>query len=159
MVDFVIRTQNFAPSRIIGTPSLPVAAVEVGTQRSMELDSTMHDISEMLCKLARHLSPQLLVPRARELAARIGRQPVGWTISSGHRTLGRCTAHGIISLSYVLLFLPQHLCDYVIYHELAHLTEMNHSPRFHQLLDSYLDGRETALVRELHSYAWPVLRR
>ena len=159
MVDFAIRTQSFAPSRIVGTPSLPVAAVEVGIDRPLELDVTVQAVSDMLCKLARHIAPQLLVPRARELATRIGRYPVGWTISTGHRTLGRCTAHGIISLSYVLLFLPQHLCDYVICHELAHLTEMNHSPQFHRLLDSYLGGQEAALRRELHAYTWPVLRK
>ena len=158
-VDFVIRRQRFAPGKVLGTASVPVCSVEVGSDFDFESEATSRAISDMLCKLARHVAPQVLIPRARALAEKVGRRPVGWTISSGHRTLGRCTATGIISLSYVLVFLPEHLCDYVICHELAHLSEMNHSPRFHALLDSYLDGREAALVKELHHYRWPVFRR
>lgn len=158
-VDFVIRRQNFAPDKILGTPSVPVCSIEVGSNHDFDSEATSRAISDMLCKLARHVAPKALLPRARELSERIGRRPVGWTISSGHRTLGRCTATGIISLSYVLVFLPAHLCDYVICHELAHLSEMNHSPRFHALLDSYLDGQEARLVKELQAYRWPVFRR
>lgn len=158
-VDFVIRSQSFAPSRILATASVPVSSLEVGTDWNFDLESTSRAISDMLCKVARKVAPQVLVPRARTLADRIGRHPVGWTISKGHRILGQCTASGVISLSYVLVFLPADLCDYVIYHELAHLSEMNHSPQFHSLLDSYLDGNEANLVRRLHAYTWPVLRK
>lgn len=59
----------------------------------------------------------------------------------------------------MLVFLPQELRDYIICHELAHLSEMNHSPRFHALLDSYLDGREAMLAARLRAYSWPVLRK
>ena len=113
----------------------------------------------MLCKIARKVAPKVLVPHARQLASDIGRSPMGWTISSGHRILGQCTGRGIISLSYVLLFLPDDLRDYVICHELAHLSEMNHGPGFHQLLDSYLGGRESELVKKLNTYRWPVFRK
>lgn len=159
MIDFVVRRQRFAPSRILGTASIPVSSVEVGSDWDFNLDSTSAAISDMLCKVARKVAPQLLVPRAKALAERIGRAPTGWTISTGHRTLGQCSSHGIISLSYILIFLPGHLCDYVIYHELAHLSEMNHGENFHRLLDGYLDGREDILAKELHRYTWPVLRK
>ena len=127
-VDFVIRQQSFASER------------------------TTRAISEMLCKIARKVAPQVLIPHARDIATRLGRGPVGWTISSGHRILGQCNGRGIISLSYVLVFLPDDLRDYVICHEIAHLSEMNHGEKFHKLLDSYLDGREAELVRKLHSH-------
>jgi hypothetical protein len=57
------------------------------------------------------------------------------------------------------VFLPQELRDLIILHELAHLSEMNHSPRFHALLDTYLDGREALLRNLLRNYAWPILRK
>lgn len=158
-VDFVIRRQNFAPAKILGTASVPVSSVEVGSDWDFGQENTSRAISDMLCKIARKIAPEVLIPRAKELADRIGRHPVGWTISSGHRTLGQCSGKGIISLSYVLLFLPADLCDYVIYHELTHLSEMNHSDAFHTLLNDYLDGRETSLRRKLQAYMWPVLRK
>ena len=158
-VDFVIRQQTFAPSKILGTASVPVSYVEVGSDWDFDLDTTSAAISDMLCKVARKIAPQVLVPRAKMLASKIGRCPVGWTISSGHRILGQCSSHGIISLSYILVFMPEHLCDYIIYHELAHLTEMNHGERFHTLLNQYLEGREATLSKELQRYSWPVFRK
>lgn len=159
LVEFAIRQQSFAPSKILGTASIPVSSVEVGSDWDFENDQTTRAVSDMLCKIARKIAPQALLPRAREIAAEIGRHPTGWTISTGHRILGQCTERGIISLSYVLIFLPDDLRDYVICHELAHLSELNHSPQFHALLNSYLNGREAELANRLHSYRWPVFRK
>lgn len=156
---FVIKGQNFAPDKILGTAGVPVSAVEVGSNRDWDFDSTSQAVSDMLCKIARKVAPEVLISRAKELSRLIGRQPVGWTVSSGHRTLGHCSGDGIIALSYVLVFLPTELSDYVIYHELAHLSEMNHSDRFHMLLDGYLGGRERELRHALNTFRWPVLRK
>ncbi|MDE6361016.1 MAG: M48 family metallopeptidase [Muribaculaceae bacterium] len=158
-VDFVIARQSVAPSRMLAKASLPVCSLEIGTDFDLDDDATTRMASTLLCRMARKVAPDILLPRARELAARIGRNPVGWTISTGFRTLGSCSFRGYISLSYVLVFLPADLRDYIICHELAHLSEMNHSPRFHTLLDSYLDGREAILAARLRQYSWPVLRR
>lgn len=154
-----VTTQSIRPDRVLGRASVPHSVVGVGTERDFGDTSTTTGISDVLCRIAAAVAPELLIPRAKELASRVGRQPGGWRISRGHRILGQCSSNGIISLSHVLVFLPLELCDYVIYHELAHLTEMNHSPRFHALLDSYLGGREAELVKKLKGFAWPVLRK
>lgn len=43
---------------------------------------------------------------------------------------GSCSCRGVIALSTPLLWTEQHLVEYVIVHELAHVLEMNHSSRF-----------------------------
>ena len=46
------------------------------------------------------------------------------------RNWGYCTRTGRLSFSWQLIALPERLRDYVIFHELAHLEEFNHSPAF-----------------------------
>jgi predicted metal-dependent hydrolase len=43
---------------------------------------------------------------------------------------GSCTAGGLLSFSWRLVLAPGHVLDYVAAHEVAHLLEMNHGPRF-----------------------------
>ncbi|ADE53041.1 protein of unknown function DUF45 [Coraliomargarita akajimensis DSM 45221] len=55
---------------------------------------------------------------------------------------GSCSTTGSLSLNWRLILLEPELQDYVILHELAHLTEMNHSSRFWSLLSQYDPKRE-----------------
>ncbi|MBP6256196.1 M48 family metallopeptidase [Patescibacteria group bacterium] len=43
---------------------------------------------------------------------------------------GTCSSNRHISLNRKLITLPDRIIDYVICHELAHLTHMNHSKQF-----------------------------
>lgn len=47
---------------------------------------------------------------------------------------GSCSRTGNLSFSYKLVFLPPHLADYVVVHELCHLGEFNHSSKFWKLV-------------------------
>ncbi len=47
---------------------------------------------------------------------------------------GSCSTKGTLSFNVRLIFLPPHLIDYIVIHELCHLAQMNHSPLFWSLL-------------------------
>jgi hypothetical protein len=53
---------------------------------------------------------------------------------------GSCDSRKIITLNLQLFKVERELIDYVIVHELAHLIEMNHSKKFHAIVDLYIDN-------------------
>lgn len=74
------------------------------------------------------------------------------TISKARSRWGSCSSKRDISLSFYLMLLPAHLMDYVILHELAHTSEMNHGPKFWELLNQLTDGKALALRKELRMH-------
>ena len=76
-------------------------------------------------------------------------------LSSARTRWGSCHASGRIHLNWRLVQMPARLLDYVVAHEVAHLIEMNHSPRFWrivgQLVPDYAAHRKE-LRHEGHRY-------
>ncbi len=59
-------------------------------------------------------------------------------VSNQNKRYGSCTpSQGTIRISHRVGALPQWVQDYVIVHELAHLLEANHGPRFWTLVNRY----------------------
>jgi len=56
--------------------------------------------------------------------------PVGWSLTSARTRWGSCSPSGHVRLNWRLVRCPVPVIDYVIAHELAHLEELNHGPRF-----------------------------
>ena len=116
-------------------------------------------IDRQVKTIGRHIAPELLLPRARQLAATLGLRVDRWEIAHGRNVLGTCyPRERRIRLSYLNVFLTPELRDYIILHELTHLTEPGHTPAFHTLCNRYCRGREAELISLLHTYPWPVER-
>jgi predicted metal-dependent hydrolase len=59
-----------------------------------------------------------------------GAQPAKLIVKEQRRRWGSCGADGVIRLNWRLITLAPEVADYVVVHELAHLKEQNHGPRF-----------------------------
>lgn len=81
-------------------------------------------------------------------APRLGVAPPPLRLSSARTRWGSCSQHGGISLNWRLILMPLAIVDYVVCHELAHLREMNHSPRFWAIVGQLCPDWQ-ALRREL----------
>lgn len=157
-VDIELYSQSARPSHVIIGEGIPHSRLGIGSALDLADAATEQFVSSVLCRLACKLAPRLLLPHAAQVAARVGVSPASWRIGRGLRTLGTCSAQRVITLSCALVFLPLELREYIICHELAHLTEMNHSARFHALCNSYLRGKEKPLMDALKRHEWPIVR-
>jgi len=72
----------------------------------------------------------LFAERLALYAAAMGVPTPALALSSARTQWGMCREDGRVRLNWRLIHLPLRLVDYVVVHELAHLREMNHSPRF-----------------------------
>jgi predicted metal-dependent hydrolase len=77
-----------------------------------------------------------LSDRARRLAAQIDRDVARVSVRDTKSRWGSCSGLRNLSFSWRLIFAPGQVVDYVVAHEVAHLVEMNHSPRFWRLVES-----------------------
>ena len=68
---------------------------------------------------------------------------------------GSCSRKGNLNFNYKIALLPAHLADYIIVHELCHLAQMNHSPKFWRLvaqtIPDYLERRKALRTGEIRS--------
>jgi predicted metal-dependent hydrolase len=95
----------------------------------------------------RHLIPWL------EAKSQDAHLPFHKVVIRSQRTRwGSCSRHQTISLNSQLLFLPSHLVDYVLLHELCHTIHLNHSKAFWELVSQKLPDYRLC-VQELHQ-AW-----
>jgi predicted metal-dependent hydrolase len=77
-------------------------------------------------------------------APRLSQRPTRMTLRDTRSRWGSCTARGELNFSWRLILAPPMVLDYLVAHEMAHLREMNHSPRFWALLGDLCPNVEAA---------------
>jgi predicted metal-dependent hydrolase len=119
--------------------------------------------------VARRLRDWLIDRARKELSERVahhaqnlGLRPRRVIVRDQTSRWGSCSSARVLSFSWRLILAPAYVLDYVAAHEVAHLKEMNHGPRFWDLVKRTMPRVDEArrwLRRngaELHSYAFPV---
>ena len=112
-----IDADGIPPQVRFGTEALPVADANGDLRPAVE-------------KHLWRLAARELPPRVLELAALHNLPVRRVTVRNQRSRWGSCSRRGTISLNWRLVQAPVFVRDYLVLHELAHLTEMNHSRRF-----------------------------
>lgn len=93
-----------------------------------------HLLQRQVASWLRAEARRLLVPRSEAAAARLGLPVARVAVRDTRSRWGSCSSTGTLSYSWRLVLAPESVLDYVVVHEVAHLREMNHGPRFWQIV-------------------------
>ena len=94
------------------------------------------DLSRPLGQRFRLLAKRELPGRTKTLADRFELSYSKVSIRDQQTRWGSCSSSGVISLNWRLIMVPSSVVDYIIIHELMHLREMSHSPRFWKFVET-----------------------
>ena len=118
------------------------------------------ELMTAVVQIYRRLAKAHLTERTSHLAELMGVSPSAVKVNGAKTRWGSCSAKRSINFSWRLLMADDEVIDYVIVHELAHLRELNHSPRFWAIVAQALpdyktrQARLTLLQRRLSVEEW-----
>lgn len=125
-----------------GATRLEAATGEL--QVALPTDAAEVQVRDAVQAWLQHEARRILGERVARFADRVGPKFAGWTLTSARSQWGSCTHDGRVRLNWRLIHFSVPVIDYVVAHELAHLHELNHSPRFWRRVEQLLPGFEAA---------------
>ena len=123
-----------------GDGPAPRLALHIGLPPTASAEQIRDTVQSWLQRQARRVFEE----RCEHFAAQLGVKVTRLTLSSAQTRWGSASADGSVRLNWRLIHFAMASIDYVVAHELAHLREMNHSPRFWDVVRSVLPDFEHA---------------
>lgn len=94
----------------------------------------------------KHQAELKLQQKVKRYAAMMGLSPNGVGIKSFKSRWGSCSVKGKLDFNWKIVMAPNRIVDYVVVHELCHLKQHDHSPKFWKLVErvmpDYLASKE-----------------
>jgi predicted metal-dependent hydrolase len=133
----------------LGSPqgTLAFSAEDSALQVPLPLQADPQQIKDRVQGWLQGEAKRVFGERLAIYAEKLGVNYRAYALSSAATRWGSCSSDGKIRLNWRLIHFPLSIIDYVVAHELAHLREMNHSPRFWQTVESifpeFREARQT----------------
>lgn len=121
-----------------GLPGVPKLTLHIGLPHTASPEQIRDVVQSWLQRQAKRVFEE----RCRHFAQELGVRYTRLSLSSAQTRWGSAGADGAIRLNWRLIHFAQSTIDYVVAHELAHLREMNHSPRFWDVVRSVMPDYE-----------------
>ena len=83
---------------------------------------------------------ELVKRKAKQFSEVYGCQYNRISVKNQKTLWGSCSRRGNLNFNAKIVLLPEHFQDYIIVHEICHLLEFNHSPRFWALVARTVPG-------------------
>ncbi|MCL2195371.1 MAG: M48 family metallopeptidase [Oscillospiraceae bacterium] len=124
-------------------------------QLMLQRQANAVQITPELEKQCRKQAKAILPGRVKHFADIMGVAPTTMRVTGAMTRWGSCSSRGSVNFSWRLMLCDDDVIDYVVVHELAHLREMNHSPRFWAIVEQVLPDYKR---RKLKLRTQPVAR-
>ncbi len=126
-LEVVTSDQKASQVKIIGTT----------VQVTVRPPATQAAISKAINAFLKSTAEQYLIPRTHQLAATMKTQFAAISLREQKTRWGSCSSRGNLQFNWRLVHHPPEVIDYVIIHELAHRSQMNHSAAFWAIVKKY----------------------
>ena len=142
--EIIIRAPRFLPKKVILSyvyekSDWIVSAWENQKDRTPRTNDQPKDAATAaLEKRYRDAAKEYIPKRVEYYHALTGGDYQKITIRDQKTRWGSCSSNGTLSFNYRLMLAPPRVLDYVVVHELCHLTHMNHSTAFWEMVASIL---------------------
>jgi len=103
------------------------------TNHHLHHPKTQNLVTSFLKRTAR----SYLLPRVQQLAETMQTQPKQIRLKETKTRWGSCSSKGNLNFNWRLVHFPTKIIDYVVIHELAHLTHLDHSAAFWNLVGKF----------------------
>lgn len=103
----------------------------------LHADSENKATSEKITQFLKNTATQYIVAKTHQLAAIMNVSFSGITLKQQKTRWGSCSSKKHLNFNWRLVHFPTPIIDYVIVHELAHLTHMDHSQKFWRLVAQF----------------------
>ena len=121
-------------------PGVPRLTLHIGLPHTASAAQIRDVVQSWLQRQARRVFEE----RCQLYTQKLGVRYTRLSLSSAQTRWGSASADGSIRLNWRLIHFGLATIDYVVAHELAHLREMNHSPRFWDVVRSVVPDYEAA---------------
>jgi len=93
-------------------------------------------IKEILIKLYKLIAKSYIHQRVEFFSKQMNVNPTAVRITSAETRWGSCSGKNSVNFSWKLIMADDEIIDYVVVHELAHIKQHNHSPKFWNIIES-----------------------
>lgn len=134
------------PHRIVHTGTLRgvTEATEVNGEPILRVGGLEGHVGRRIAAFLKKEARRDLEPLVARHAALIGKPVRSITMKDTRSRWGSCSWEGNLSFSWRIVMAPPSVIDYLAAHEVAHLKEMNHGPKFWALCRKLCPGTEAA---------------
>lgn len=158
-IDWLIEQRSKSPELVLIKPGsiIPFLGIDkkiihdpegsarvLMTEDEMIVGGTIEGLGVRIENFLKKEARLLIEPIAHEYAEKSGKSFKRIHIRDTKSRWGSCSSNGTLSFSWRLIMAPPEILEYVVAHEVAHLSEMNHSAAFWDVVDTLVPNSKVS---------------